>query len=231
MSGKTILLPSLLSAPFDRLGESVQLMQSAGASVFHFDVMDGHFVPNITIGPLVLDSLKKLANCYFDVHLMVTNPSQQIKWFDRQNVRSLSIHIETPSDIKQDLQWIRDSGKRSGVALNPPTPVEKLKPLMPYVDQILVMSVYPGFPGQTFLNESLAKIEALAELREREGLSYLIQVDGGINEETMRWVNDAGADEIVSGNTIFSAANPAGAFQRLSGLLQEWSLASKAHSA
>ncbi|MDP8243106.1 MAG: ribulose-phosphate 3-epimerase [Candidatus Hinthialibacter antarcticus] len=231
MSCKTILLPSLLSAPFDRLGESVQNMKSAGASVFHFDVMDGHFVPNITIGPLVLDSLKNIPDCAFDVHLMVTNPSRQIKWFDRENVRSLSIHIETSSDIKQDLQWIRDSGKRSGVALNPPTTVEKVHPLLPYVDQILVMSVYPGFPGQTFLNESLAKIEALAELREREGLSYLIQVDGGINEETMRWVNNAGADEIVSGNTIFSDPNPANAFQRLSGLLKEWSLAAKAHSA
>lgn len=230
MNARAILLPSLLSAPFDRLGESVHNLHNAGASVFHFDVMDGHFVPNITIGPLVLDSLN-IPGCVFDVHLMVTNPSRQIKWFHHENVRSLSIHIETSSDIKKDLEWIRENGKRSGVALNPPTTLDKLNPLLPYVDQILVMSVYPGFPGQTFLHESLSKIEALAELREREGLSFLIQVDGGINEETLRWVNDAGADEIVSGNTIFSAQNPADAFKRLSGLLQEWTFSAKAHSA
>ncbi len=230
MSSGTILLPSLLSAPFDRLGECVRSLKDSGASVFHFDVMDGHFVPNITIGPLIIDCLQPISGCQFDVHMMVTNPSRQIKWFDRPNVRSLSIHIETSSDIKQDLNWIRESGKRSGIALNPPTTIDKLKPILAYVDQILVMSVYPGFPGQTFLNESLNKIESLVKLREKEGLSYCIQVDGGINEETMRWVNDAGADEIVSGHTILSAPDPAQAFQRLSELLREWSQAAEAHT-
>lgn len=220
MTADPILLPSLLSAPFARLGESIREMERAGAHVFHFDVMDGHFVPNITIGPLIIDSLDGETEAEFDVHLMVTNPSRQIKWFDRPRVRSLSIHVETSSDVRKDLLWIQEQNKRAGVAFSPPTPVERLKPILASVDQILVLSVYPGFPGQTFLKEALGKIEELVRLREREGLNYRIQVDGGINRETLRWVRDAGADEVISGNTIFSAEDPAGAFHELSGLLK-----------
>ncbi|MBI1387884.1 MAG: ribulose-phosphate 3-epimerase [bacterium] len=223
MTKRPILLPSLLSAPFDRLGETIRSMEQAGAHVFHYDVMDGHFVPNITIGPLIIDSLGDSVNCEFDAHLMVTNPSTQMKWFNKPRVRSVTLHVETSSgDMKKDLQWLKDHGKRAGAAISPPTTLAKLEPILPIVDQVLVMTVYPGFAGQAFLKETLPKIEELAAIRERSGYDFTIQVDGGINRETLRFVHDAGAEEIVSGAAIFDGGDPAGEFIRLNEMMNSW---------
>lgn len=219
-----LLLPSILSAPFATLGASLASLESAGARVFHYDVMDGHFVPNLSIGPVLIDSLIRCGvRTQFDVHLMVTNPELQMKWFNLSTVRSISIHNEASQDIKRDLTWIRDQGKRGGVAINPPTSVEALEHILDIVDQVLVMSVYPGFAGQPFLEESLPKIESLAERREKRGYRYSIQVDGGINPQTIQSVLNAGADEIVSGSTIFDDKDPPTAFQRLDQLMSSYS--------
>lgn len=219
MSKAAAILPSILSAPFSSLEPSLRVLEDAGAEVFHYDVMDGHFVPNLSVGPVVIDSLiKHKVDTRFDVHLMVTNPELQMKWFRKSTVRSVSIHTETTQNIRGALRWLRENGLESGIALNPPSPVKDLFPLLEQTDQILVMSVYPGFSGQKFLQEALPKIESLVVERERQGLSFRIQVDGGINEETIRWVSEAGADEIVSGSAIFDAADPAATFQSLTNL-------------
>ncbi len=195
-------------------------LETAGADVFHYDVMDGHFVPNLTIGPLIIKSLHNRLQSRFDVHLMVANPDVQIAWFDLPAVRSLTIHVEASRDLASDLQRIRQRNKRAGITLNPPTPSHSLDPYLETIDQVLVMSVNPGFAAQTFLREALPKIESIAERREKMGLEFIIQVDGGINQETIAWVRDVGADEVVAGNAIFGAANPAAAYTYLYDKLQ-----------
>lgn len=211
-----MLMPSLLSAPFERLGPAIEELQKAGAHVFHYDVMDGHFVPNLTIGPVLIESLQKSGvTCEFDVHLMVTNPEIQMKWFNVDLVRSVTIHHEVSRNIKRDMGWIREHGKKAGLALNPPTEIREVEANLEHVDQVLVMSVYPGFAGQPFLHESLAKIEALVALRAKYDYHYTIQVDGGINPDTIQAVIDAGVDEVVSGSAIFSQSDPQKAYHDL----------------
>ncbi len=212
---KTKLLPSLLSAPFYCLGEAIHELEEAGADLFHYDVMDGHFVPNLTVGPLIIESLAGHIDTNFDVHLMVTNPEIQIPWFDLPAVRSITIHIEASADVVTDLNNIRQQGKKAGISLNPETPVDTLDPILHEVDQILIMAVNPGFPAQVFMKASLEKIEYAAKKRTELGLDYIIQVDGGINPETISWVRDAGAEEIVAGNAIFNTDDPAQAYKEL----------------
>jgi len=221
MNTHSLLLPSILSAPLNRLGEALRELENAGATLFHFDVMDGHFVPNLTLGPLVIESLQGHIRSAFDVHLMVTNPEEQITWFDLPSVRSLTIHIEASSDIIRDLRGIRERGKLAGISLNPPTPVSEIEPVLEEVDQVLVMSVHPGFAGQEFMEDALPKIETLAKRKAKSGLPYAIQVDGGINLETIRLVSTAGAEEIIAGNAIFAAENPVAAYQELREIMWE----------
>ncbi len=214
-----IVLPSLLSAPFDRLGDSIRELEQVGVSLFHYDVMDGHFVPNLTIGPLIIKSLQPHISSQFDAHLMVTNPETQLAWFDLPSVRSLSIHIEASKNLDADLKTIQSFNKKAGIVINPPTEVEKLDPYLEKVDQILVMSVHPGFGGQKFMENSLPKIEYLANRKSKEGFEYQIQVDGGINKETIRWVYDAGATEIVAGDAVFNTENPPETYRRLMSII------------
>jgi len=213
------ILPSLLSAPFGHLEESLRSLEAAGADVFHFDVMDGHFVPNLTMGPLLIENLQPLLRSQFDVHLMVTNPNEQIPWFDFPSVRSISFHIEAPVAAENVLELIRKRKKKTGIVINPPTKMEALESCLESVDQVLVMTVNPGFGGQKFHPEVLPKIEWLAKRRDRLGARFLIQVDGGIGEETIRLARQAGAEEFVAGFSIFGDKNAPNAFRNLSNLI------------
>jgi ribulose-phosphate 3-epimerase len=218
------VLPSLLSAPFYCLGESLKQMEDEGVEIFHYDVMDGHFVPNITVGPLIIQSLGNQIKSQYDVHLMVTNPQEQMYWFDHEKVRSLTIHIEVSTNVHRDLINIRGMNKKAGISLKPKTLVTTLDSILEYVDQVLVMTVNPGFPGQKLLPEVLKKIEYLSEKREQQGYNYTIQVDGGINEQTIQSVVNAGADEFVAGSAIFDQPDPIDAYRRLSKLVREPSI-------
>lgn len=216
---KPIILPSILSAPFDRLGESILELEQAGIDLFHYDVMDGHFVENLTIGPLILHSLAGKVKSQFDVHLMVDNPEKQIGWFDLPNVRSISIHIEASSDLTNDLSNIQKRGKKSGVVMNPNTPVNWLDPVLDQVDQILVMSVYPGQGGQSFIAETLESVRYLSQKKKENNYPFIIQIDGGINQHTIKQAADAGVEELVAGSAVFNQPSPVEALNHLQSLV------------
>ncbi|MFH1741602.1 MAG: ribulose-phosphate 3-epimerase [bacterium] len=206
------VLPSLLSAPFDRLGEAVRALEAAGCRLLHYDVMDGHFVPNLTIGPLIISSLAPHTASEFDVHPMVTNPEVVYPWFLLDRVRSITIHGEATPNLHALLMKIRAEGKLAGVSLNPATPIDSLVYVLPYLDLVQVMTVNPGFGGQSFLPEIIPKIRALRALRDEKQAEFIIQVDGGINTETLDTVLQSGAEEIVAGNAIFGASDPVSAY-------------------
>ncbi len=218
------ILPSLLSAPFDRLGESIRSLEEAGCRLVHFDVMDGHFVPNLTVGPLVISALVPHCMSEFDVHLMVTDPERMYEWFLLDRVRSITVHGEATANLHALLKRIRASGKMAGVALNPATVPETLAYVLRQLDLVQVMTVNPGFGGQDFLPETLPKIRELARLRKREGMRFIIQVDGGINSNTIQTVLDAGADEVVIGHGIFNAPDPVAAYRRFQAELDRFSV-------
>jgi ribulose-phosphate 3-epimerase len=197
------LAPSILSADFARLAEQVQPVLDAGATVLHVDVMDGHFVPNITIGPPVVAALRKHVQAPFDVHLMIENPDDYIPAFVDAGANWISVHQEACVHLDRVVQHIRSRGALAGVVINPATPVETLTDILDAVDYVLVMSVNPGFGGQKFIPRSLGKIRHLAELRARRGLSFRIEVDGGIALDTIGEVVQAGAEILVAGNAVF----------------------------
>ncbi len=207
---KTIkVAPSILSADFASLLEDVQRMENAGADWLHVDVMDGHFVPNITLGPLIVQALHPHTNLFLDVHLMIERPERFIPAFSRAGADLLCVHAEACVHLNRVIQLIRDSGCQTGVALNPATPPGILDYTLESLDLVLVMSVNPGFAGQDFIPSALAKIEKLARIRERRRLDFLIQVDGGINEQTAASVIRAGADVLVAGSALFGNDQPA----------------------
>ncbi len=207
---KTIkVAPSILSADFASLLEDVQRMENAGVDWLHVDVMDGHFVPNITLGPLIVQALHPHTNLFLDVHLMIERPERFIPAFSRAGADLLCVHAEACVHLNRVIQLIRDSGCQTGVALNPATPPGILDYTLESLDLVLVMSVNPGFAGQDFIPSALAKIEKLARIRERRRLDFLIQVDGGINEQTAASVIRAGADVLVAGSALFGNDQPA----------------------
>lgn len=214
-----LILPSLLSASFDCLGPVLRSLEDAGVTVFHFDVMDGHFVPNLSGSPSIVKSLQSHVRGQFDVHLMVDNPETVIPWFDFISVRSISIHVEASKDLAADFASIRSRGKKAGIVINPPTPIRALEPYFAQADQILVMTVNPGHGGQSLIEETLEKIEYCAHRRNQLGLSFTIQVDGGVNEATIGRVYNAGADEIVAGSAIFDRDNPIEAYRNMNRLI------------
>lgn len=209
------ILPSLLSAPFSGLVEAIRPLEASGMNLLHFDVMDGHFVPNLTIGPMIIKSLEPYIQSNFDVHLMVTNPNEQVQWFDFTSVRSISIHVETEVPLSKVLHTIRQKNKLAGIVLNPTTPVESLNPYFECVDYVLVMTVNPGFGGQVFLPGTLKKIKQVDQIRQDRNLDFFIQVDGGITAENVVTVREHGADEIVAGHAIFGQPNATEAYQLL----------------
>lgn len=201
------LAPSILSADFARLLEDVKKVESAGCEYLHIDVMDGHFVPNITLGPGIVKSLRKDVNMVFDAHLMIENPDQYIKDFVDAGCDMIVVHQEACKHLHRTIQNIKSHNIKAGVALNPGTPIETIKHVLGDIDMVLIMTVNPGFGGQSFIESMIPKIEELKELIDSKNLSVDIQVDGGIKPENVDKVVRAGANVIVAGSAIFNSDN------------------------
>ena len=200
---KKLISPSILSADFSKLGEEVLAVEKAGADWIHVDVMDGHFVPNITIGVPVVHSLSKVTKLPLDVHLMIENADRYLEDFISAGAKILTVHQEACPHLHRTITRIKELGIKAGVSINPATPVDHLREILPFVDVVLVMSVNPGFGGQKFISKCLQKIKKLDEIREKKKLNFLIEVDGGINSETIQSVSRAGCDVFVAGSAIF----------------------------
>ena len=201
------IAPSILSADFSKLGDEIQSVEAAGADWIHADVMDGHFVPNITIGPLIVEAVKRVTDLPIDVHLMIENPDKYISAFAEAGASHISVQVESSIHLNRTIQLIKDCGAHAGVVLNPATPLASLEWVFEDVDYVLIMSVNPGFGGQAFIPGSLDKIKALRQQIQDRGLSILIQVDGGVNEKTIAGIAAAGADVFVAGSAIFGSKN------------------------
>ncbi|MBO1304866.1 ribulose-phosphate 3-epimerase [Enterococcus sp. 669A] len=202
------IAPSILSADFARLGEEVKMVEAAGVDYIHIDVMDGNFVPNITFGPSVVASLRPITKLPLDVHLMIDAPEKYIEDFAKAGSDIIMAHVEATPHIHRAVQMIKQAGVKAGVVLNPGTPVESIKYVLSQVDQILIMTVNPGFGGQSFIEETVAKIAELDKLRKEHGYHYEIEVDGGIVPETAAKCREAGADVFVAGSYIYGAEDP-----------------------
>ena len=209
------IAPSILSANFAALLEDVRQAEAGGAEYLHIDVMDGHFVPNITIGPLVVKALRPHCGMCFDVHLMIENPDAYIERFIEAGADLVTVHAEAVRHLHRTMALIREKGAKAGVALNPATPPEVLEYVLPMADLILLMTVNPGFGGQAFIPEVLPKISAVREALRAKGLNAELQVDGGINADTAEAVVRAGADVLVAGAAVFNGGDIAGNLQQL----------------
>jgi ribulose-phosphate 3-epimerase len=203
MKNRCLIAPSILSADFSRLGEEVEAVTAAGADVIHVDVMDGHFVPNITIGPLVVKAVQRVTELPLDVHLMIENPDRYLDAFAKAGADWITVHVETGYHLHRTVHRIKELGKKAGVVLNPATPLTTVEYLLGDVDLVMLMSVNPGFGGQSFIPSVLDKIRRLKEMIDERGLETGIEVDGGINPETMPQVVAAGANIFVAGSAIF----------------------------
>lgn len=199
------LAPSILSADFSKLAMDVEMTERAGADLIHVDVMDGHFVPNISYGATVMKSLLGKTKMPFDVHLMIENPDKYIDEFVTDNTAYITVHQEACTHLHRTIQHIKSLGIKAGVAINPATPVSTLECILPDVDMILVMSVNPGFGGQSFIETALKKIEKLNRIKEEEKLNFDIEVDGGITLENVKKVENAGVTIFVAGSSVFKA--------------------------
>lgn len=199
------LAPSILSADFSKLGEQVSLIEKGGADVIHVDVMDGHFVPNISFGAAVMKSLNGKTNLKYDVHLMIENPDKYIEDFITDNTEYITVHQEACTHLHRTLQHIKSLGIKAGVSINPATPVCMLEDILQDVDMVLVMSVNPGFGGQKFIPVALEKIKKLAQIRSEKGLNFEIEVDGGVTLDNAASISESGADILVAGSAVFGA--------------------------
>lgn len=197
------IAPSILSADFARLGEEIRAIEAGGADYVHIDVMDGHFVPNITIGPLVVDAVRKVTDMPLDVHLMIENPDQYIPDFAKAGADIITVHYEAVPHLHRTVQLIHSLGKKAGVSLNPATPVSSLEVILDELDLVLLMSVNPGFGGQAFIPSCLPKIEALRKEIDRRGLNIELEVDGGVKPSNIANIAGAGADVFVAGSAVF----------------------------
>ncbi len=211
------IAPSILSADFGRLGDEVRAVSAAGADLIHVDVMDGHFVPPITIGPLVVAAIRQATRLPLDVHLMVEEPGAQVPEFVRAGANGLTVHVEASRDVQALLAAIGRHGVRRGLALNPPTPLEAVRPFVHAIDLLLVMSVNPGWGGQPFVDGSLEKLAAARRLRDETGARFDIEVDGGIKPHNAADVARAGADVLVAGSAIFGSRDYAATIRALRG--------------
>ncbi|MGG0411967.1 ribulose-phosphate 3-epimerase [Peribacillus simplex] len=198
------IAPSILSANFARLGEEIKDVERGGADYIHVDVMDGHFVPNITIGPLIVEAIRPVTNLPLDVHLMIENPDQYIGAFAQAGADILSVHVEACHHLHRTIQHIKSEGMKAGVVLNPHTPVSMIEHVIEDVDLVLFMTVNPGFGGQSFLHSVLPKIKQIAAIVEKRKMNVEIEVDGGVNLETAKLCIEAGANVLVAGSAIYN---------------------------
>ena len=197
------IAPSILSADFTRLGEEIKAVEKAGADYIHIDVMDGHFVPNITIGPMIVRAIRRITELPLDVHLMILQPDMFIDEFAEAGANIISVHAEALSHLHRTIQYIRDKGVRSAVSLNPATPLDILEYIIEDLDMVLLMTVNPGFENQEFIPEVIPKLKKLREMVDKKGLDIDIEVDGGISPETIGRVASAGANVFVAGSAVF----------------------------
>jgi len=210
-----LIAPSILSADFTRLGDEIRSVEKSGADWIHVDVMDGHFVPNISMGPLVLKAVKRVTSLPVDVHLMIERPDRYIPEFVESGADYVSVQVEACAHLHRSIQLIKASGARAGVVLNPSTPLDSITWVLEYIDLVVIMGVNPGFGGQVFIPNSLDKIRRLRAVIRERNLSVLIQVDGGVNERTIASIADAGADVFVAGSAVFGSSDYAETIARL----------------
>jgi ribulose-phosphate 3-epimerase len=219
------LAPSILSADFGKLADQIRMVDNAGADMIHIDVMDGHFVPNLTIGPVVIQWIRPVSRLPFDVHLMIENADRTIEGFVKAGANSISVHFEACTHLNRTLNLIRSFSCKAGVVLNPASPVEWLQDVLADLDFVLLMSVNPGFGGQKFLTRVLNKVEKLADLRSKNGLNFPIEIDGGIGLSNLGEALRAGADWFVAGSSIFQSSDPVETIARMKQILQEFTAA------
>ena len=216
-----LIAPSILSADFSKLGDEIRAVEKAGADWIHVDVMDGHFVPNITMGPMIVQAVRRVTELPIDVHLMIENPDRYIADFARAGAMFISVQVETCRHLNRTIQMIKESGARPGVVLNPSTSLNSIDWVLEYVDFVLIMSVNPGFGGQTFIPNTLEKLIDLRRMIQDRNPSILIQIDGGVNTETIGAVSRAGADVFVAGSAIFGSPDYAETIQLLRKKMEE----------
>lgn len=211
------IAPSILSADFSKLGEEIRDVEKGGAELIHVDVMDGHFVPNITIGPLVVESIRPITKLPLDVHLMIENPDQYIESFAKAGADYITVHVEACPHLHRTIQLIKSFGVKAGVVLNPATPVQWIEPILEELDIVLLMSVNPGFGGQKFIPSVLNKIKQVKDLAIQKGVTLEIEVDGGVNEQTAPLCVEAGATILVAGSAVYNQEDRGKAISILKG--------------
>jgi len=202
-----LVAPSILSADFSKLGEEIKAVEHAGADWIHIDVMDGHFVPNITIGPGVVSKIRKISDIFFDVHLMIENPDKYVEQFAKAGADLITIHAEACDDISSTINKVKDLGCKVGVSINPETSSDVIKEIIHNVDLVLIMSVHPGFGGQNFIEDVLPKIKKTRAIISKMDKEIHLEVDGGINDKTAKTAVECGANVLVAGNFVFTSAS------------------------
>jgi len=215
------IAPSILSADFMRLGEEIHAAADAGADLLHIDIMDGHFVPNITIGPAIVAAIRKITKLPLDVHLMIEDPDKYLQDFADAGADYLTVHCEASVHLHRTVQWIRQKGIKAGVSINPATPVSRLESIITDADLVLLMSVNPGFGGQKFIPGTMEKIRKATEMIRAAGSRALIEIDGGVKQETAQEIADAGADILVMGSAFFESGDYKKTMEKLNDSLRK----------
>lgn len=211
------IAPSILSADFAKLGDEIKDVEKGGADYIHVDVMDGHFVPNITIGPLIVEAIRPITQLPLDVHLMIENPDQFIPAFAKAGADIISVHVEACKHLHRTIHLIKENGAKAGVVINPATPVDTIQHIIDDVDLVLLMTVNPGFGGQKFIEQVVPKIRAVSEMAKSKGLDIDIEIDGGVNPETAKICAEAGANVLVAGSAIYNQEDRAKAISDIRG--------------
>jgi len=215
-----LIAPSILSADFSNLSQQIRLTEIGGADWIHCDVMDGHFVPNITIGPIIVSAARKCTKLPIDVHLMIEKPDKYLEAFANAGANSISVHVEEVVHLNRTVNYIKELGCKAGVVVNPATPINAILDIAEYIDLLLIMTVNPGFGGQKFIENSVRRIEEAVSLRNKFHLKFLIEIDGGVNKETIVDAKKAGVDVFVAGSAIFKAENITAATTELKNLVR-----------